>query len=77
MRSWFAWLRGGYVERPQSFLGFCDARQNGQRCVKVWGHEPEHDFGGRGLLQYSETQNSTRMVPAQALVDALAPPEES
>lgn len=51
---------------------FCEARRDGQRCVKLVGHtNPAHDFGGRGLLEYSEAANSTRLVPAQALVDAL------
>lgn len=88
MASWFRWFRRrgtslGYPTLTAPFTGFCDARRGERRCVKAAGHVSmpdgaEHDFGGQGLLDYSETSNSTRLVPAQALVDALlAPPTAS
>lgn len=65
--KWFLW---GYRQEPPGI--FCKAQdEHFGRCVKVAGHITKHDFGGRGLLAYSEGENSPRVVPAQALVDAL------
>lgn len=83
---WFGWFRRPRtkpLEYPVLSMsgGFCDAQRDGQRCVKVASHiglsgtGAEHDFGGHDLLDYSKSENASRLVPAQALVDALVPKE--
>ena len=79
--GWFLrWFRPRKIAQVTPFGGFCDAQLYGRRCVKVMGHgghpgdlpvTAEHDFGGYGLLDRSDTKNSRVAVPAQALVDAL------